>query len=356
MTEKVVAREYSDIIFVQEKRKNIRLNREKIFKEIPKEKLIKIYRNMVRTRKLDEKLDNMLSRSISLSQHSTCGQEATPVASIAALEKEDYIFPYHRGWAWAIGKGMDPKLIIAELLGKKTGYCKGKGGPHLASFELGVMGRSGVQAAHIPIAAGAGFAIRYKNEKKACIAFFGEGASDNGNFHEGLNLASIWKAPLIYICENNQYMQFDRSDNTNSVADIALRSIGYSIPGYIVDGNDALAVYHIASKVISDAKNGKGPSFIEAKTYRLHGHTGIDKGYYGGYRTKEEVDQWREKCPIERLKSDLLINNYITEIDMIQIEKDAINEMDEAEEFAVNSEYPDKDDYLDDIFFNENMR
>lgn len=337
-------------IKIDKKYKNIRLDREKIIEKIPKNKLIEMYKSMVRTRALDKKIDDMLNKGFSMMQHPTYGQEAGPIGAIATLEQEDYIFPYHRGWAWAIAKGMESKYILAELLGKKSGYCKGKGGCQLASFELGVLGRSGVQGAHIPIAAGAGLAIKYRNEKKVCIAFFGEGASDTGNFHEGLNLASIWKVPVIYIVENNLYMQFDRSDKTNAVKDIALRAIGYNIPGYIVDGNDAISIYHIVSQAVKDAKSGKGPSLIETKTYRLSGHTGMDKSYYGGYRSKEEVDQWKEKCPIKRLKNDLLNHKLITKDQIQEIEEEAVNEMDDAEKYAVDSSYPDVNEYFTDVF------
>jgi len=350
MIEKNIGSEFTEVIAIDKKQKKIRLNRNEIIEKIPKDKLIKMYKDMVRTRALDEKLDSMLNKGISLKQHSTYGQEAGPIGAIATLDQEDYILPYHRGWAWAIGKGMEPKYIIAELLGKKSGCCKGKGGPQLANFELGVLGRSGVQAAHIPICAGVGFAINYRNEKKACIAFFGEGASDNGNFHEGLNLASIWKAPVVYICENNLYMQFDRSNETNSVKDIAVRSIGYDIPGYIVDGNDVISIYHIVLKAVKDAKSGKGPSLIETKTYRTGGHTGMDKTHYGGYRTKEEVNKWKQKCPIERLKNDLLEHKLITENDIQEIKNKAIDEMNISEEYAVQSDFPNLDDYLADVF------
>lgn len=351
MTDENIGMNFMEIIEIQKKYKKNRLSREEVIKKIPKEKLIQIYKYMLKTRALDEKIDDMMNRGFSMMQHPTYGQEAGPISSIATLEKEDYIFPYHRGWAWAIGKGMEPKFILAELLGKKTGYCKGKGGPHLASYELGVMGRTGIQGAHIPIAAGAGLAIKYKNEKKAVIAYFGEGSSDSGNFHEGLNLASIWKVPVIYFIENNLYMQFDRSDKTNSVKDIALRSISYGIPGYIVDGNDAVAIYYVVSKAVEDAKNGKGPSLIESKTYRLSGHTGMDKRYYGGYRSKEEVDEWRKKCPINRLKNDLIKHEFINEQEINKIKEEAAKEMNEAEKYAVSSSYPDTSDYFTDVFY-----
>ncbi len=340
-----------EIIEIKKNYKRNHFKRDEIIGQIPKEKLLKIYGYMLKTRALDEKIDDMMNRGYSIMQHPTYGQEAGPISSIAALEDDDYIFPYHRGWAWAIGKGMEPKFILAELLGKKTGYCKGKGGPHLASYELKVMGRSGIQGAHIPIAAGAGLAIKYKNEKKAIIAFFGEGASDTGNFHEGLNLASIWKAPVIYFTENNLYMQFDRSDKTTSVKDISLRALSYDIPGYIVDGNDAVAIYYLVSMAVENAKNGKGPSLIESKTYRLGGHTGMDKSYYGGYRSKEEVDQWREKCPIKRLENDLLRHEIIDEQKIKEIKEEAIKEVNEAENYAVNSEYPNVNDYYSDVFY-----
>ncbi len=162
---------------------------------IGRETVLKIFRNMVRLRCLDDKIDEMIAAGIGITQHSTRGQEATTVAACAALEEHDYVMPYHRGWGWAIGKGMDPKILLAEVVGKKTGCCAGKGGVHIADWNLRIMGRPGVQAAHVPIAAGVGLSIKFRKTRDVVLCFFGDGASNEGNVHEGRNLASVWKAP-----------------------------------------------------------------------------------------------------------------------------------------------------------------
>ena len=229
---------------------------------IGRETLLKIYGNMVRLRCLDDKINELIASGIGITQHSTRGQEATTIAACAALEPQDYVMPNHRGWGWAIGKGMDPKDLLAELLGKKTSCCVGKGGVHIADWTLRIMGRPRVQAAHIPIAAGVGLSIKFRKTKDVVLCFFGDGASNEGNVHEGMNLASVWKAPVVFICENNLYALFTPNIETTSVRDIADRAKGYGIPGVVVDGNDAIAVYEVAREAIRRARSGEGPTFI----------------------------------------------------------------------------------------------
>lgn len=339
-----------EIYKVKEKIERNKLNRDGLLREISSETLLSMYKNMVRTRSFDSKVKEMLNKGFSISEHSTLGQEAGPIGACSALEADDYILPYHRGWAWAIGKGMDPKYLLAELLGKKSGYCKGKAGPHLGSYELGILGRSGVQSAHLPIGVGVGLGIKYSSKKNVCIVFFGEGASNNGNFHEALNMASVWKVPVIYFCENNGYAIFSSAKDTTSVKDIGSRSIGYDMENYIIDGNDILAIYYTTAKAIERARAGEGPTLIETKTYRWEGHNPIDKIHYGGYRPKEEVDSWKERCPIRRLENDLIRINILNQEKVREIRSQAEKEMDLAEAFAVNSEYPTRDDFLSDIF------
>lgn len=339
-----------EIYKIREKIEKKEIERDKILGEISAKKLQSMYQNMVRTRAFDEKIKEMLNKGFSISEHSTLGQEAGPIGACSALKPEDYILPYHRGWAWAIGKGMNPKCILAELLGKKSGYCKGKAGPHLASYELGILGRSGVQSAHIPIGAGVGLGIKYSGKKNVCIVFFGDGASNNGNFHEGLNMASVWKVPVIYFCENNSYAIFSSAKDTTSAKNIGSRALGYDMENYILDGNDILAIYYATSQAIERARAGEGPTLIETKTYRWDGHNPIDKIHYGGYRPKEEVDSWKERCPIKRLEDDLIRVNILNKERVEEIRLKAKEEMDIAEDFAVNSEYPTKEDYFSDIF------
>ncbi len=317
---------------------------------VGKEVGLKIYRNMVRLRFLDDKINEMIAGGIGITQHSTRGQEATTVAACAALEPKDYVMPYHRGWGWAIGKGMDPKILLAELTGKNTGCCSGKGGVHLAGWELRIMGRPGVQAAHVPIAAGVGLSIKFRKTRDVVLCFFGDGASNEGNVHEGMNLASVWKAPVIFICENNLYALFTPNVETTSVRDIADRARGYGMPGVIVDGNDALAVYEAVQGAIQRARSGQGPTFIESKTYRMHGHTAMDRFHLGGYRPKEEVEEWERKDPVIRLRARLLETKAASEKDLQEIETRAKGEIEAAEKFAKESPYPTKEELSRDTY------
>jgi len=317
---------------------------------IEKEIIFKIYRNMVRVRAFDEKINDLINRGYSITQHATTGQEATTVTACALLKEDDVVMPYHRGWGWAIGKGMDPKFMLAELLGKETGYCKGKGGPSLASYKHKVLGRPGVQGAHINLATGVGLALKKNNKKEVCICFFGNGASNTGSFHESINMAATWKVPVVFIVENNFYEIFSNIDATTASRDIARRAVGYDIPGKIIDGNDAIAVYATVSEAIQRARSGKGPSLIEAKTYRWLGHTAMDKIYYGGYRLKEEVDFWKEKCPIKRLEEKILRKGLATEEELKNIKDEAKEEMEVAEKFALESPYPEKEKYFEDVY------
>ncbi len=317
---------------------------------IGKETLLGIYNNMVRLRCLDDKINELIASGIGITQHSTRGQEATPIAACAALEPQDYVMPYHRGWGWAIGKGMDPKILLAELLGKKAGCCAGKGGVHIADWSLRIMGRPGIQAAHIPIAAGVGLSVKFRKTQDVVLCFFGDGASNEGNVHEGMNLASVWKVPVVFICENNLYALFTPNLETTAVKDLADRAKGYGIPGVIVDGNDAIAVYEVAQEAIRRARAGEGPTFIESKTYRIHGHTAMDRFHLGGYRPKEEVEEWEKKDPVKRLRGKLLERKTASEAELQEMERKAKEEIEEAEKFAKASPYPTLEELLQDVY------
>ncbi|MDF2523227.1 MAG: transketolase [Clostridiales bacterium] len=327
------------------------IERDQLVQSVSADVMVKMHKNMVRTRLFDEKLEDMLNRGFALSEHSTLGQEAGPIGACAALKNNDYIMPYHRGWAWAIGKGMEPKRILAELLGKKDGYGHGKSGPHLGDFDLGIMGRPGVQGAHIPIAAGIGLTAKQKKTGQVCVCFFGNGSSNTGSFHEGLNLAGTWKVPVIYFCENNFYAIFSTLNETTAIEDIGLRALGYGIPGYIIDGNDAALVYHVTKLAVERAEKGLGPTLIETKTYRCRGHNPIDKIHNGGYRTVEELEIWKNRCPIKLMENDLLKYGFLNEIEIAKVYENAREEMNEAEKYAVESPYPDREDYFKDVFY-----
>jgi len=317
---------------------------------IDKETLLKIYRNMVRLRFFDDKLNQLVESGMRLTQHSTRGQEATTIAACTVLEPGDYVMPYHRGWGWAIGKGMDPKVLMAEIMGKRTGCCVGKGGVHIADCSLRIMGRPGVQAAHVPIGAGVGLSIKLRKARDVVLVFFGDGASNEGNVHEGMNLASVWKAPVVFICENNLYALFTSNVETTSVRDIGDRAQGYGIPGVILDGNDAIAVYEAVREAVQRARSGQGPTFIESKTYRLHGHTGMDRFHLGIYRKKEEVEEWAKKDPVKRLRERLIEMKTATAAALDKIDQEARAEIEEAEKFAKDSPYPTREEILQDVY------
>lgn len=329
-------------------KREVQIDRKEVISEVGSEKLKKIYTNMIRVRAFDDKIDEMVEiKGYNIPQHSTRGQEATPIAGCAVLNESDYVMPYHRGWAHYIGKGMDVSKMLAEALGKKTGCCRGRGGVQQGDWDKRVMGRPGIQAAHINIAAGIGLAIKLNRGKEVVLSFNGDGSSNKGDWYEGINLAAIWDASVVYVVENNQYAISTPRTETMKIDDIADRAVAFGIPGYIIDGNDAVLAYHIISKAVRDARSGKGPSLIEAKTYRFKGHHAFDKWHDGIYRSHEEIEEMKKRDPIPKLEKELLENNILTEKEIEKIKKEAREEMDKAEEFAVNSPLPTKEELLD---------
>ena len=307
--------------------------------ELPKEKLVEMYRKMFEIRSFEEKVfelyaQNMVPGTI----HLYAGEEAVAVGVCSNLRKNDYITSTHRGHGHCIAKGADPKKIMAEILGKKTGYCKGKGGSmHIADFSVGMLGATAVVGAGIPIAVGAGLSIKLRGTDQVVACFFGEGASNQGTFHEGINLAAIWKLPVLFICENNLYAMGTRQSRVMLIKDIADRAAAYGIPGVVVDGNDVLAVYEAAGKAVERARKGEGPTLIECKTYRHKGHSRIDPAKY---RPREEVEEWLRKDPIKRFKEKLLKEKLLSEVEIQGIEMEVTNEIEKAVKFAVESPYP----------------
>jgi len=317
--------------------------------ELPKEKLVEMYRKMFEIRSFEEKVfelyaQNMVPGTI----HLYAGEEAVAVGVCSNLRKNDYITSTHRGHGHCIAKGADPKRIMAEILGKKTGYCKGKGGSmHIADFSVGMLGATAVVGAGIPIAVGAGLSIKLRGTDQVVACFFGEGASNQGTFHEGINLAAIWKLPVLFICENNLYAMGTRQSRVMLIKDIADRAAAYGIPGVVVDGNDVLAVYEAAGKAVERARKGEGPTLIECKTYRHKGHSRIDPAKY---RPREEVEEWLRKDPIKRFKEKLLKEKLLSEVEIQGIEMEVTNEIEKAVKFAVESPYPKPEEALEDVY------
>jgi len=277
---------------------------------LTKEKLVEMYRKMLEIRFFEEKVFELYAQNLVPGTiHLYAGEEAVAVGVCSNLRKDDYITSTHRGHGHCIAKGAELKRVMAEILGKKTGYCKGKGGSmHIADFSKGMLGATAVVGGGIPIAVGAGLSIKLRDTNQVVACFFGEGASNQGTFHESINMAALWKLPVIFVCENNLYAMGTRQSRAMAIENVADRAIAYGIPGEVVDGNDVLAVYEVAWKAVERARKGEGPTLIECKTYRHKGHSRIDPAKY---RPKEEVEEWLAKDPIKRFKERLLQTNAL---------------------------------------------
>jgi pyruvate dehydrogenase E1 component alpha subunit len=280
--------------------------------------------------------------------HLSIGQEASAVGSILALRPDDYILSTHRGHGHCIAKGADPSKMLAEFFGKETGYCRGRGGSmHIADVEGGNLGANGIVAGGLPIAVGVGMSIKAQKQDRVCMVFFGDGATNEGAFHESLNLASIWKLPVVFVCENNKYAMSMDVALAMPVANVADRASAYAMPGTIVDGNDLPAVAAAARQAVMHARNGNGPSLIECKTYRLRGHSKSDRNLY---RTKDEIDAWRKRDPIARLADEAEACGRLSRDALAAIAKDAESIIERALEFAKASPEPDPADLTRDVY------
>jgi TPP-dependent pyruvate/acetoin dehydrogenase alpha subunit len=321
---------------------------------VPKEKLLSMYRTMVKIRRFEETIrDLFFQGQIPGFVHVSIGEEAVPAGVCAALTDADYITTTHRGHGHMLAKGGEPKLMMAELFGRATGYCKGKGGSmHIVSYKLGILGANGIVGGGIPIATGAALASSFRNNDAVAVAFFGDGASNEGTFHESLNLAGLWKLPAIYVCQNNCYAEFTPTSESTSVKDIAVRAAGYNMPGVIVDGNDVLAVYETMLQAVARAKKGEGPTLIEAKTYRWEGHVVGEQAFVGEYRDPNEVEAAKQRCPIALFGPRMVATGFVTEAELERIQNEVQKDLDEAVAFAQSSPLPDVATATQDVFAN----
>lgn len=280
--------------------------------------------------------------------HLYAGQEAVAVGVCANLREDDYITSTHRGHGHCIAKGAQLNRVMAEILGKKTGYCKGKGGSmHIADFSSGMLGATAVVGAGLPIAAGAGLSIKLRKTDQVVACFFGDGASNQGTFHEAINMASIWNLPVLFVCENNLYAMGTHQTIVMTIENIADRAVAYGIPGVVADGNDVLAVYEAAHEAVDRARKGKGPTLIECKTYRHKGHSRFDPATY---RPKEEVEKWMKRDPIAQFKARLIEMKTLTEEEVNKIEQEVTATVDDAVKFAVESPHPAPEEALENVF------
>jgi pyruvate dehydrogenase E1 component alpha subunit len=315
------------------------------------QEMLRLYRTMVTVRKFETLAGEMFADGkIPGFIHLSIGQEASSVGVCSVLRPDDYIATTHRGHGHVIAKGGDLKKMIAELIGRKTGYCKGKGGSmHIADFSLGILGANGVVGGGFPIIVGAGLSIKLRRTDQVAVCFFGDGASNRGTFHEAMNMASIWKLPILFVCENNCYASTTLTTYACSVTSIATRAAGYNIPGVTVDGNDILTVREAAGKAVDRARHGDGPTLLENKTYRRRGHF---EGDPQKYRTQAEVAEWAKNDPLLRFASVLKKKKLLTGEKEKEIQKQVERELKEAVAFAEQSEWPRPEEALEDMFIN----
>lgn len=316
---------------------------------LKKEQFSEMYRKMLEIRLFEEKVFDLYGQNLVPGTiHLYAGEEAVAVGVCSNLNVDDYITSTHRGHGHCIAKGADLRRTMAEILGKKTGYCKGKGGSmHIADFAVGMLGATAVVGAGLPIAVGAGLSAKLRKTSQVVACFFGEGASNQGTFHESINMASVWALPVVFVCENNLYAMGTRQSRIMSVQNVADRAAAYGIPGVIVDGNDVLVVYEAARTAVERARAGKGPTLIECKTYRHKGHSRVDSGKY---RPKEEVEEWLGKDPIKRFRQAMLGNGILTQTELEHVEKEVADEVADAVKFALDSPYPEGKEALENVY------
>ena len=318
--------------------------------DLNRETLLRLYTTMSTIRNFEERgIPETGQRAMSASVHSSAGQEAVPTGICAHLTDDDYIGSTHRGHGHCIAKGVDPKTMMAELFGRSTGNNKGKGGSmHIADMSKGMLGTNGVVAASVPLAVGAGLTSKLKNLGRVAVAFFGDGGANQGVLHESMNLASVWKLPVIFCCENNGYAESTPVEYALSTANVSDRAAGYDMPGINVDGMDVFAVYDAAGQAVARARAGEGPSLLECRTYRFYGHTVFDNPL--SYRTKEEEDHWRARDPLKLFREAVLPLGEITQEELDQIDQKAAQLMEDAIKFADESPLPNQEEIYDDVY------
>ena len=319
--------------------------------DLSRNKMLWVYERMVLIRKFEETIRELFAAGkLPGFVHLYAGEEAVAVGVCADLRDDDFITSTHRGHGHCIAKGVDIRSMMAELFGKATGACKGKGGSmHIADVEKGMLGANGIVGGGLPLACGPALTAKVKETDQVTVCFFGDGGANQGSFHEALNLASIWKLPVVFVCENNLYAESTSIEYSANVKNLADRAMAYGIPGVIVDGMDFFAVYEKTDEAVRRARSGEGPTLIEAKTYRFYGHY---EGDPGNYRTKEEEQKYRARDPIAGFKRRALAENLLKAAELDQIEKKSQAEIDASVEFAVASPYPALDECWTDVYVN----
>ena len=317
--------------------------------EVAPAQLRGLYRMMVACREFENRLYNLfLTETMPGTMHQYTGQEAVAAGICAALRPDDYITSTHRGHGHAVAKGVSFSSLMAEMFAKDTGCCRGMGGSmHLGDPAVGMLGATGIVGGGIPIATGAALSAQMRHSDQVAVCFFGEGAANEGAFHESLNEAGVWNLPVIYVCENNLYSFSVPFSQASAVTDVAARAAPYGFPGVIVDGNDVLAVYAAAREAVARARRGAGPTLIECKTYRQRGHSRFEKS---NYRTDEEVAEWIKRDPIPRFFNELSEQNVLSAAEAEAIRQEILGELDEAVAFARKSPEPSPDAAMHYVF------
>ena len=314
-----------------------------------KDDLLRMYSQMLRIRRVEERLLEIFAQGkIPGFIHVSIGQEAVPVGVCSVLRQDDYISNTHRGHGQALAKGADLKKFMAELFGRRDGYCKGKAGSmHVACKELGIIGSNGVVGGGIPISLGTAFASQYLASDRVTVCFFGDGATNEGTFHESLNLAAVWNLPMVFCCENNRWAEFTPQKIHTKLEDLSRRAEAYGFPGVTVDGDEVLKVREAAEKAVGRARKGEGPTLLECKTHRWFGHFAGDSQKY---RDPKEIEEVRKFDPILRFQNLLLEMKHLTPELVKKMEDQLRAEIDEAVAFAESSPVPGKEDLLQDVY------
>lgn len=327
----------------------VETGRQRLLKELPLDRLTWMLQKMCEIRYFEEKAEDLYIRGlVHGTMHLSIGQEAGSVGSIGTLRPEDLIIHHHRGHGHTIAKGADLTLMFAEFLGREVGYCRGRGGSmHIADIPGGNLGATGVVGGGIPTSVGIALALQMRRSPQILLSYFGDGASNEGEFHESLNMASVWKLPVVFICDNNQYGMSMHVNRAMNIAHVSERAASYGIPGKTVDGNDVLAVYEAVLAAGEHARNGYGPSLIDCLSYRWRGHSKSDRNLY---RTAQEIEEWKQKCPIRRFKQVLVDAGVMTRDEVEAIDQNAMATVDHAAEEAQTFPEPSPENMEDEVY------
>ena len=319
-------------------------------KDLSSDELINLYKKMLLIREFEMEITKNIGRIRSPFVHTYTGEEAIAVGACSAINEDDYITSTHRGHGHFIAKGGDINSLMAEIFGKVDGICKGRGGSmHVADFSKNILGANGIVGAGPPLALGVALASKMRNEGKVVLSFFGDGAANQGMLHESMNLAGVWKLPVVFILENNLYGWSTPVHRATSIKDFSLRAQGYGMKGFSIDGNDVIEVYKTTKEAVKLAREGGGPTLIECKTYRWQGQTVTDPDKY---RPEEEKEEWKKKCPIESFKTRLIRGEIIDKVIIQEIEEETLKNIELSSKFTKKSPKPDPVSVLDGIFKN----